>query len=410
MLSPHANLKSAPGSPKNRNVFFVGLLSFFGGISQDVFSPILPIYLTTVLGFDKAFVGIAEGVVSASVNVFKVVSGFLSDKFKKQKPLIFLGYFFSMVSRPLLAFFTSPASIVGLRLLDGAGKGVKDPPKDVLIAGSAAKEARGKSFGIARMLDTLGSVVGPLVLFGLLYLFKDSTTLYHNILLFTAVPLIITLCVLVFKVREAPGASAKAGTPSAPREKLSPTFYLFLTIVITFSLGNSSDAFLILRARNIGVTLLDIPLVIALFNLVYALAAVPFGSLSDRIGRIPTMLIGWSAYVLVYLGFGLASEAYMIWILYAFYGIYYATSEGVARALLTDIVGAGHRGRAFGLYGTAVGIAGLPASFFAGFLWDRFGPQVPFYFGAAMAGLAAILLLLFSKRLRTVSRPAHGKN
>ena len=410
MLSPHANLKSAPGSPKNRNVFFVGLLSFFGGISQDVFSPILPIYLTTVLGFDKAFVGIAEGVVSASVNVFKVVSGFLSDKFKKQKPLIFLGYFFSMVSRPLLAFFTSPASIVGLRLLDGAGKGVKDPPKDVLIAGSAAKEARGKSFGIARMLDTMGSVVGPLVLFGLLYLFKDSTTLYHNILLFTAVPLIITLCVLVFKVREAPGASAKAGTPSAPREKLSPTFYLFLTIVITFSLGNSSDAFLILRARNIGVTLLDIPLVIALFNLVYALAAVPFGSLSDRIGRIPTMLIGWSAYVLVYLGFGLASEAYMIWILYAFYGIYYATSEGVARALLTDIVGAGHRGRAFGLYGTAVGIAGLPASFFAGFLWDRFGPQVPFYFGAAMAGLAAILLLLFSKRLRTVSRPAHGKN
>ena len=408
MLFPHANLKSAPGSPKNRNVFFVGLLSFFGGISQDVFSPILPIYLTTVLGFDKAFVGIAEGVVSASVNVFKVVSGFLSDKSKKQKPLIFIGYFFSMVSRPLLAFFTSPASIVGLRLLDGAGKGVKDPPKDVLIAGSAAKEARGKSFGIARMLDTMGSVVGPLVLFGLLYLFKDSTTLYHNILLFTAVPLIITLCVLVFKVREAPGASAKAGTPSAPREKLSPTFYLFLTIVITFSLGNSSDAFLILRARNIGVTLLDIPLVIALFNLVYALAAVPFGSLSDRIGRISTMLIGWSAYVLVYLGFGLASEAYMIWILYAFYGIYYATSEGVARALLTDIVGAGHRGRAFGLYGTAVGIAGLPASFFAGFLWDRFGPQVPFYFGAAMAGLAAILLLLFSKRLRTVSRPAHG--
>ena len=410
MLSPHANLKKAPGSPKNRNVFFVGLLSFFGGISQDIFSPILPIYLTTVLGFDKAFVGIAEGVVSASVNVFKVVSGFLSDKFKKQKPLIFLGYFFSMVSRPLLAFFTSPASIVGLRLLDGAGKGVKDPPKDVLIAGSAAKEGRGKSFGIARMLDTLGSVVGPLVLFGLLYLFKDSTTLYHNILLFTAVPLILTLCVLVFKVREAPGASANAGTPSAPREKLSPTFYLFLTIVITFSLGNSSDAFLILRARNIGVTLLDIPLVIALFNLVYALAAVPFGSLSDRIGRIPTMLIGWSAYVLVYLGFALASSPFMIWILYAFYGIYYATSEGVARALLTDIVGAGHRGRAFGLYGTAVGIAGLPASFFAGFLWDRFGPQVPFYFGAAMAGLAAFLLLLFSKRLRTVSRPAHGKN
>jgi MFS family permease len=254
------------------------------------------------------------------------------------------------------------------------------------------------------MLDTLGSVAGPLLLFGLLYIFKDSPTLYHNILLFTAVPLIFTLGVLVYKVREAPKVSADAAAIPRSREKLSSTFYLFLTIVIIFTLGNSSDAFLILRARNIGITLLDIPLVIALFNLVYALAAVPFGSLSDRIGRIPTMLIGWLAFVLVYLGFGFASNPYMIWILYAFYGIYYATSEGVARALLTDIVGAGHRGRAFGLYGTAVGIAALPASFFAGFLWDRFGPQVPFYFGAAMAGLAAILLLIFSKRLGTASR------
>jgi MFS family permease len=401
----NSRMKSVPKAPKNRNVFFVGLLSFFGGISQDVFSPILPLYLTTVLGFDKAFVGIAEGIVSASVNVFKVVSGFLSDRFRKQKPLIFAGYFLSMVSRPLLVLFTSPASIVGLRLLDGTGKGIKDPPKDVLIAGSAPKEVRGRSFGVARMLDTMGSVAGPLILFGLLYLFKDSSTLYHTILLFTAVPLIVTLCVLVLKVRETPGVSpAAAAAPS--REKLSSTFYIFLTIVIVFSLGNSSDAFLILRARNIGVTLLDIPLVIALFNLVYALAAIPFGSLSDRIGRIPTMLIGWSAYVCVYLGFGLASNPSIIWILYAFYGIYYATSEGVARALLTDIVGAGHRGRAFGLYGTAVGIAGLPASFLAGFLWDRFGPQIPFFFGAAMAGLAAILLLLFSKRLGTTS--GHG--
>ncbi len=395
--------KNSPEAPKNRNVFFVGLLSFFGGISQDIFAPILPIYLTSVLGFDKAFVGIAEGIVTASVNIFKVVSGFLSDKFKKQKPLIFLGYFLSMVGRPLLIFFTSAASVMGLRLLDGAGKGIKDPPKDVLIAGSSAKEVRGRSFGIARMLDTLGSVAGPLLLFGLLYIFKDSTTLYHNILLFTAVPLLFTLGVLVFKVREAPKVSANASAMPQSREKLSPTFYLFLTIVIIFTLGNSSDAFLILRARNIGITLLDIPLVIALFNLVYALAAVPFGSLSDRIGRIPTMLIGWLAFVLVYLGFGLASNPYMIWILYAFYGIYYATSEGVARALLTDIVGAGHRGRAFGLYGTAVGIAALPASFFAGFLWDRFGPQVPFYFGAGMAGIAAILLLFFSKRLGTAS-------
>jgi len=399
-----SDVKNVPERPRNRNVFFVGILSFFGGISQDIFSPILPIYLTTVLGFDKAFVGIAEGIVAASVNIFKVVSGFLSDKFKKQKPLIFVGYLFSMIGRPLLVLFTSVASVMGLRLLDGAGKGIKDPPKDVLIAGSSAKEVRGRSFGIARMLDTLGSVAGPIILFGLLYIFKDSSTLYHDILLFTAIPLLFTLGVLVFKVRETPKISTDAKIDYSSHEKLPATFYLFLAIVIIFTLGNSSDAFLILRARNVGVTLLDIPLVIALFNLVYALAAVPFGSLSDRIGRIPTMLIGWLAFVIVYLGFGFTSSSYMIWILYAFYGIYYATSEGVAKALLTDIVGTGYRGRAFGLYGTAVGIAALPASFFAGFLWDHFGPQIPFYFGAAMAGIAAILLLSFSKRLGSSSR------
>lgn len=399
------NLKTISETQKrSRNVFFVGLLSFFGGISQDIFSPILPIYLTTVLGFDKAFVGIAEGIVAASANVFKVVAGFFSDKLKKQKPIIFLGYFLSMISRPLLVFFISAVSVVGLRLLDGAGKGAKDPPKDVLIAGSAEKKVRGKNFGIARMLDTLGSVAGPLILFGLLYIFKDSATLYHNILLFAAVPLFVTLLVLIFKVKELPRIQSAASRPVnefQPREKLSSSFYIFLAVAILFTLGNSSDAFLILRARNLGVTLLEIPLVIALFNFIYALAAVPFGSLSDKIGRIPTMLIGWSAYALVYLGFGLASGASVIWLLYGLYGIYYATSEGVARAFVADMVGSGHRGRAFGIYGTSVGLATLPASFFAGFLWDKFGPQAPFYFGAAMAGLAAILLLLFLKRLKT---------
>ena len=166
---------------KSKNIFYVGLLSFFGGISQDVFSPILPIYLTTALGFDRAIVGIAEGIVSASVYFFRIIAGFLSDKFKKQKPIIFLGYFLSMISRALLVLFATVAGVLSLRLLDGLGKGLKDTPKDVLVADSAEKKVRGRGFGIARMLDTLGSVVGPLILFGLLYIFKDSKYLYHNI-------------------------------------------------------------------------------------------------------------------------------------------------------------------------------------------------------------------------------------
>lgn len=388
--------------PKNRNVFFVGLLSFFGGISQDIFSPILPVYYTSVLGFDKTFVGVAEGLVTASSYLFAVISGFFSDKFKKQKPIIFIGYFFSMVSRPLLALFTSSGAVLGLRFMDGTGKGLKDPPKDVLIAGSADRKVRGKSFGIARMLDTLGSVAGPLILFGLLYALKGSALLYHEIILFAAIPLVITLLVLIFKVKEVEAKKSDPDAKIVPATPLPKSFYLFLAITVLFTLGNSSDAFLILRAQNLGVTLLEIPLVIALFNLIYALFAVPFGSLSDRIGRIPTMLIGWSAYALVYLGFALAAHATTIWFLYAFYGIYYATNQGVAKALLADMVGSGHRGRAFGIYGTTIGLATLPASFFAGFLWDHFGASAPFYFGASMALAAAAILALFAKRLSPV--------
>jgi len=386
--------------PKNRNVFFVGLLSFFGGISQDVFTPILPIYYTTILGFDKTFVGVAEGLVTASSYLFTVVSGFFSDKFKKQKPIIFLGYFLSMISRPLLAFLTSGAAVLGLRFVDGTGKGIKDPPKDVLIAGSAEKTTRGRSFGVARMLDTLGSVAGPLILFGLLYLLSGSALLYHYILLFAAVPLLVTLLILVTKIKEVGPRDSVQSLKSVSSAPLPGSFYLFLAIVILFTLGNSSDAFLILRAKNLGLTLLEVPLVIALFNLIYAMFAVPFGSLSDKIGRVPTMLIGWFTYALVYLGFALASQAFFVWFLYGFYGIYYATSQGVAKAFLADMVGFEHRGRAFGIYGTAIGLATLPASFFAGFLWDKFGPQYPFYFGATIAAVAAILLFSFSKRLR----------
>jgi len=306
-----------------------------------------------------------------------------------------------MITRPLLEIFTSSGAVLGLRFMDGTGKGLKDPPKDVLIAGSAEKNVRGKSFGIARMLDTLGSVAGPLILFALLYLLKGSALLYHEIILFAAIPLFITLLVLIFKVKEVGPRDATPKTAAAPSAPLPRSFYIFLAITILFTLGNSSDAFLILRAQNLGVTLLEIPLVIALFNFIYAMFAVPFGSLSDKIGRIPTMLIGWIAYALVYLGFALATHATVIWFLYAFYGIYYATSQGVAKALLADMVGFEHRGRAFGIYGTTIGLATLPASFFAGFLWDRFGPQAPFYYGAAIAISAALILALCAKKLRT---------
>jgi MFS family permease len=267
---------------------------------------------------------------------------------------------------------------------------MKDSPKDALIADSSEAKTRGRSFGIARMLDTLGSVAGPLLLFLLLYFLKNNSLKYHIILFVTAIPLFVTLSILQYKVKETPASLKK--TESSMKVNLSARFYIFLSIVLLFSLGNSSDAFLILRAQNLGVVLLAIPLVYALFNFVYASASVPLGTLSDKIGREKVIILGWLAYALSYFGFALANRNYQIWLIFAFYGLYYATTEGVAKAFVADMVSAESRGRAYGIYNTAVGIIALPASLIAGLLWDKINPGAPFFFGAIISLVATLLL------------------
>ena len=381
------------------NVFFIGLLSFFGGISQDIFVPVLPLYLANVLHFDKSFIGLTEGLVTSSASIFKIVAGFLSDKLRRNKPLVFAGYFLSFVARPLLAITTSGIGVLGLRFLDGVGKGVKDSPKDALIADSTQSTSRGKGFGIVRALDTLGSVAGPLLLFALLYVLKNNSLKYHYIFFITAIPLILTLGILSAFVKEVPISKEVTENLKSP---LPRKYFVFLGIVLLFSIGNSSDIFLILRSQNLGVSLLGIPLIYALFNFVYASASIPLGSLSDRIGREKVILMGWMFYALSYLGFAVASKSYQAWLLFALYGIYYATTEGVAKAYIADQVPSGHRGKAYGLYNSLVGVATLPASFIGGFLWDTFNPAAPFYFSAGIAIMASVLLLIYtrvSKRL-----------
>lgn len=378
------------------NSFFIGVLSFFGGISQDIFVPVLPLYLANVLHFDKAFIGLTEGAVNSGASIFKVVAGFFSDKFKKRKIFVFLGYFFSFVARPLLAFTSLAAPVLGLRFLDGVGKGVKDSPKDALIADSTKIATRGRSFGVVRALDTLGSVAGPILLFVLLYLLKNNSLRYHYIFIITAIPLFFTLSILAFLVKE---VKVKETEKTKGGFVLPKQFYIFLAIVIVFSLGNSSDTFLILRAQDVGVGILAIPLVYALFNFVYASASIPLGSLSDKVGREKVIILGWLAYSLSYLGFGLVKSSWQIWLLFGFYGIYYATTEGVAKAFIADEVASAYRGRAYGIYNTVVGLVTLPASVFAGFLWDRVNPSAPFLFGSAMA-LAATLLLFLAMNLK----------
>ena len=375
------------------NVFFIGLASFFGGISQDLIIPILPLYLANVLKLDKSFIGLTEGLVTSSASIFKVVSGYLSDRFRSRKSIVFIGYLLSLIGRPLLAVATAGPAVLLFRFMDGVGKGIKDSPKDALIADTTEAATRGKSFGIARMLDTLGSVVGPLVLFGILYLLRDNSLKYQYVFVIAAIPLFFTLAIVQIYVKETPLKEKK--NSEVPSSILPRKFYIFLAIMVVFTLGNSSDTFLILRAQNVGVGVLAIPLVYALFNFFYASASVPLGSLSDRIGRERVIILGWLAYALAYLGFALAAEAYQIWLLFAFYGIYYATTEGVAKALIADLVVSEHRGKAYGIYNSVSGLIALPASVIAGFLWDSVSASAPFFFGAAMAGLATVLLLLF---------------
>ncbi len=383
-----------------RTVLAVGFASFFGGVSQDIFVPILPLYLTQILGFDKTIVGVAEGLVSAASSGFKVIAGRLSDKFQRQKPIVSAGYTLSMIGRGALAFVSAPLAVFGLRFMDGIGKGVKDPPKDVLVANAAEKTTRGRSFGIARMLDTFGSALGPLVLSGLIILFTRHNVApshyYRWLLILASLVLLITLAIVQFGIVETKKIRHGQLNVKVP---LAKSFYLFTAIAGVFAIANSSDAFLILRSQNLGLSIVAIPLAYAVLNVIYGSLALPAGIISDRIGRLPMITLGWTVYGLAYLGFAIASSAWQVWPLFAFYGVFYAASEGVGRALIADVVGPEARGRAYGIYNMVIGLAALPAGLVAGLLWDHISPRAPFYFSAVTAALAVGLILAFMDRL-----------
>lgn len=384
-----------------RTVLAVGFASFFGGVSQDIFIPILPLYLTQILGLDKTLVGISEGLVTAASSGFKIVAGRLSDRFQQQKPLVAAGYALSMLGRAGLAFVSGPLAVFGLRFADGIGKGVKDPPKDVLVANAATATTRGRSFGIARMLDTFGSALGPLVLSGLLVLFIQQGVApgeyYRWLLLLSAVVLLITLVIVRFGIKE---TKRKAGSGTAVRVPLAKSFYLFTGIAGVFAVANSSDAFLILRSEDLGLGIVAIPLAYAVLNIIYGALSLPAGILSDRVGRLPLIATGWAVYGLCYLGFALSNSAWQVWPLFALYGVYYAVTEGVSRALVADTVGQEARGRAFGIYNTTIGLAALPAGILAGALWDNISPSAPFFCSAGISLAAVMLIVVFRKRLR----------
>ncbi|QCX32985.1 MFS transporter [Caloramator sp. E03] len=376
---------------ERNNVYTLGWVAFFGGFGQDMIQPILPIFYSTVLGLSKETIGLIEGSLTTIVSVFKIVSGIISDKLGKRKIIVFIGYLLSAISRFLFGtvFFAWQAFI--LRLIDGIGKGTKDAPRDALVAQSAKEGHVGFSFGFQRMLDTLGSVIGPLVTAGILYLFASGNMRYRIIFYIAGLISAITILLIGIFVNE------KASSASKEQSKfdfsvLKDKFLLFLIIMLIFTLGNSSDSFLILRAQDVGISPVIIPIVYAVFNLFYASLSVPAGSLSDRIGRVKVMKIGWIIYVLSYIGFAFASRPWHIWIIYIFYGLYYATTEGIAKSLVARIVPDNKRGTAYGLYNASLGIMTLPANIIAGYLWDNVSPSATFFFGAACAFIAFLTI------------------
>jgi MFS family permease len=353
--------------------------------------PLLPAFLTGTLRAGPAFLGVVEGLAETAAAVLKVVSGSLSDRLRRRKPLVVAGYTLSSFVRPLVALATLPAHVLAVRVLDRVGKGVRGAPRDALVAEVTPGEDRGRAFGFQRAMDHAGAIVGPLLASAAMAATGDLRLVFA----LAAVPAVLALASLVLGVREEPRPPAPptAGATARRSGPLEPGLVRYLGVLAVFTLGNSSDAFLLLRAQETGVALAAIPALWALHHLVKAGATTWGGALSDRVGRRQAILGGWGVYALAYAGFAVAGSPLSIVVLFAFYGLFHALTEGAERALVADLAGEATRGRAFGLFHATTGATLLPASLITGVLWQRFGATVALGAGAVLAALAALGLL-----------------
>jgi MFS family permease len=366
--------------------------------------------LSNVLGAATTIVGLVGGLSESTDAIFRIFSGWLSDRVRKRKPLAILGYSISTVAKPFMYLASTWGAVLAIRFGDRVGKGIRTSPRDALVADSVDAGERGKGFGLHRAMDTTGAVLGLALAAIIIYLVQGgglalSLKTYQWLVLVGIVPAVLAIVVLLFFVHErkesSPGAHQKL-----PRVGLTagfaPRFKLFLVVMAVFTLGNSSDFFVILRAQNLGSSVVYVVLMLVLFNITYAVTSLPAGILSDRLGRRRVIALGWFVYALVYLGFAVASELWQVWLLFACYGVYYGMVEGVARAFVADLVPEEKRGTAYGLYHGVVGITLLPASLIAGWLWQAYSPAAPFFLGAALAFLAMVGIMGVVRESRVV--------
>ncbi len=367
-----------------KNVFWLGITSFLTDIASEMIFPILPVFLTVVLGAPVAVVGIVEGVAESVSAFLKLFSGWFSDFVRKRKVLAVIGYSLSAVSKPLMAIAGTWLQLLLLRSADRAGKGIRTAPRDALIA-EAPKAFRGRLFGLHRFMDTLGAVVGTLITAGILYFLPES---YRLIFALTAIPCVLGVIILVGKVKEAkPRIISKAGF--AVPARLRP--YLFVTAI--FGLGNFSYAFLILRAKDVGIEIALLPIVYLVYNLVYSSSAYPAGRLSDAFGRKPIMVFGYALFGVVAAVFAVVQASWMVWVLFGLYGIVIGITDSVGRAYASDLAGA-RKGTSLGAYHLVVGIVVLIANILGGYLWQFLGVEYAFGFAAVTSIISALALLL----------------
>ncbi|MHB8805971.1 MAG: MFS transporter [Anaerolineaceae bacterium] len=396
-----------------RNVWAVGFTSFFMDISSEMVINILPLFLANVLGVQTSIIGLIEGVAEATASILKLFSGWLSDKLKSRKWLAVVGYALSAISKPFFYLASSWELIAGVRWADRIGKGIRTAPRDALVADSTTKETRGLAFGFNRAMDKAGAMIGLLIAALVVWLTQANTldltkSTFQTIVLISLVPAVLAVFTLAFGTKDVDVAGQREA-PKFSLKKMGKPFNIFLVIVSIFTLGNSSDSFLVLRSQNLGVSVIGIMVMLAVYNLIISLIATPAGSLSDRIGRRKLIIGGWLLYAAVYLGFALANNAWQVWLLYIVYGLYFGMAFGTANAMVADLVPENLRGTAYGTYHAVIGLLAFPSSLIAGILWQGvgnwsgFGPSAPFFFGGALALLAALLMVFWMPKPGEVS-------
>lgn len=375
-----------------RTVVALGFVSLFTDLSSEMIYPLIPVFLTSVLGAGALALGVIEGVAESTAAVLKIVSGWWTDRVKRRKPFVFAGYGIAGAVRPLIAFATTWPFVLGIRFIDRVGKGVRTAPRDALIADVTPEESRGAAYGLHRSLDHFGAVLGPLAAAALLW---AGLTL-RWVFFLAVIPAIIVIFVIARFVRE---PERDDDEPKDSRSvllrggELGSGYWRLMVAVVVFTLGNSADAFLLLRLSDVGVATVWIAVLWSMFSLVKMGANLVGGRLSDRSGRKPLVLIGWIFYAVIYLSMGLASSTPILVALFLAYGLYFGVTEPVERAWVAGLAPADLRGSAFGYYNGAMGIAALPASVVFGGIWAAFGPAAAFTFGAVMAGIASLILL-----------------